>query len=386
MKRRTALLLLCGLATATSTMGLLTGFVPQSTGPELRRQASNVVVSLRPEDIPESIVPHGDGVHQWAVRSRIVTTASVGPTQVFYSAQASEGDETPATPEASGTDPTRIITFEPAGVRLITGEHETSLHGNMQGEAFPLLAVDDASAPTLLGNQPLQYGDVFDASGRPLRWDNGEGSLLPYAPGSPRQALAALKRKVTRRTLELLTAERARPGNADHYRQLVEQCSNRYNLNTALVYAIIHSESNFSTTLVSNRSAMGLMQILPGTASGEIHRFLYGHSGSVGFAELSEPEVNIRYGTAYLHILLTRYFGGVHDTQAREYCAVAAYNMGPNRLLRFYGTTNEQAVAHINTMTADELYDDLISRLPTRETRAYVARVKQMKAQYAAML
>ena len=386
MKRRTALLLVCGLATATLVMGLLTGFVPQSTGPELRRQASDVVVSLRPEDMPESIVPHGDGVHQWAVRGRVFTTASVGPTQVLYSAQASEGGDLPAASRASDTEPARIINFDPSGIRLITGDHEMSLHDNMQGEVFPLLAMDGVSAPMLLGSQPLQYGDVFDTSGRPLRWGKGEDALLPYVPGSPRQALAALKRKATRRTLELLTAERARPGNAGHYRQLVEQCSSRYNLNTALVYAIIHSESNFSTTLVSNRSAMGLMQILPGTASGEIHRFLYGRSGSVGFAELSEPEVNIRYGTAYLHILLTRYFGGVHDAQAREYCAVAAYNMGPNRLLRFFGTTNEQAVEHINTLTADELYDDLISRLPARETRAYVARVKQMKAQYAAML
>lgn len=110
------------------------------------------------------------------------------------------------------------------------------------------------------------------------------------------------------------------------------------------MYAIIHSESDFSPGLISDKSAMGLMQLLPSTASDEVHRFLYGRPGAVSFNELRVPEINIRYGTAYLHILLTRYFSGVHDPLAREYCAVAAYNMGPNRFLRLYGATNEEAV------------------------------------------
>ena len=189
-----------------------------------------------------------------------------------------------------------------------------------------------------------------------------------------------------RRAVEtFVTTEKAQPGTAGTFRQIVEQCANRYRLSTALVYAIIHSESNFSTTLVSNRSAMGLMQILPGTASGEIHRFLHGRSGEVGFSQLRNPEVNISYGTAYLHILQSRYFGNVTDPLSREYCTVAAYNMGPNRLLRFYGPDNARAVERINAMTPDELYQDLVTRLPHRETRAYVARVRQMKTQYAAL-
>lgn len=55
-------------------------------------------------------------------------------------------------------------------------------------------------------------------------------------------------------------------------------------------------------------------------------------------------------GTAYLHILLTRYFQDVSDPLSREYCAVAAYNMGPNRFLRLYGKTGEEAVARINDL------------------------------------
>ena len=80
-----------------------------------------------------------------------------------------------------------------------------------------------------------------------------------------------------------------------------------------LVLAIKVTDSAFQKDAVSASSAMGLMQLLPSTASDEVHRFLYGRPGDVGYEDLRVPETNIRYGTAYLHILLNRYFGGVRD-------------------------------------------------------------------------
>ena len=232
----------------------------------------------------------------------------------------------------------------------------------------------------LLGSLPPLYGDALDTGGRPLRWLTGPGTLAGYSPWQPPAPQAVAPP---------FTGEDASPAalhaRAARYRRLVENFARRYDLDTDLVYAIIHSESDFSPTLVSNKSAMGLMQILPDTASDEVHRYLYGHRGEIGFDELRVPEVNIRYGTTYLHILLTRYFAGVEDELAREYCVVAAYNMGPNRFLRLYGATDAAAVARINTMSATELYADLTSRLPARETRFYVAKVRRMKDHYAAL-
>ena len=43
--------------------------------------------------------------------------------------------------------------------------------------------------------------------------------------------------------------------------------------------------------------------------------------------------------------------------------------MGPNRFLRLYGKTVEEAVDNINAMTVDAFYRDLATRLPARETR-----------------
>ena len=43
----------------------------------------------------------------------------------------------------------------------------------------------------------------------------------------------------------------------------------------------------------------------------------------------------------------------------------------------------EEAVARINELSAEQLYEDLTARLPVRETRFYVAKVRRMKGQYA---
>lgn len=352
---RTLLIIASCLGGALLLLGLLAGFVPQKEGYEVRRRVSPVVVSLRPEDIPAPIVSRGDGSRLWSLRR------AVSP------AVAAAGSPLPAGMEPDG----------------LFAKGQDSLV-----QLAPLLALDGFSMPFLLAVQPPQYGDALDARGLPLRWLAAETLLEGYSPvvsrADGRARSSRMERDGALADDDSLTYG-SLPARAVRYQQLVESFARRYNLSTELVYAIIHSESSFSTTLVSNKSAMGLMQILPDTASGEVHKYLYGHTGDISFDELSVPEVNIRYGTTYLHILLTRYFAGVYDPRAREYCAVAAYNMGPNRFLRLYGKSNEEAVDAINVMTAEELYEDLTRRLPVAETRAYVAKVARMKGHYAAL-
>lgn len=411
-QRNTILLISLGLAAALLVLGLLAGFVPQSEGPELRRRASGMVARLRPEDMPVPIQAQGDGVRQWAVRGAVEphseqtsggsprtrqaadASASARPvpgadkTQGTSSAMGSATGK--ATSQASGQDMIRrIVSFGPGGVILDTGEPSLAFSGDAQGDFAPLLALDGVSIPLLVSNQPRDYGDALDAAGRPLRWVTPAAMLAGYSPRMVRRAAIEVLRHGTvfdnfvgdidDNDMEKLQAR------ARRYQNLVENFSRRYNLSTELVYAIIHSESDFSPTLVSNKSAMGLMQVVPDTANDEVHKYLYGRMGDVGFDDLRVPETNIRYGTTYLHILFTRYFSGVHNPLAREYCAIAAYNMGPNRFLRLYGKTMEEAVDTINAMTVDAFYRDLATRLPARETRFYVARVQRMKAQYASL-
>ena len=407
-QRNTILLISLGLAAALLVLGLLAGFVPQSEGPELRRRASGMVARLRPEDMPIPIQAQGDGIRQWAVRGAVEPHSgqtSGGSPQTRQPVDASTSarpvsaaDKMQGTSSASGsasgkatgqTLVRRIVSFGSGGVILDTGEPSLAFSGDAQGDFAPLLALDGVSSPLLVSNQPRDYGDALDAAGRPLRWVTPTAMMAGYSPRVVRRAAIEVLRHGTvfdnfvgdidDNDMEKLQAR------ARRYQNLVENFSRRYNLSTELVYAIIHSESDFSPTLVSNKSAMGLMQVVPDTANDEVHKYLYGRMGDVGFEDLRVPETNIRYGTTYLHILFTRYFSGVHNPLAREYCAIAAYNMGPNRFLRLYGKTMEEAVDNINSMTVDAFYRDLATRLPARETRFYVARVQRMKAQYASL-
>ena len=117
-------------------------------------------------------------------------------------------------------------------------------------------------------------------------------------------------------------------------------------VDAALIAAVIYSESKFSDQ-TSSAGARGLMQITP-EAANEIER----HSGGTTFKldDLSDPEINIRYGTFLLRELLDRYDGD-------EVAALAAYNAGPGNADKWGGSD----------LTVDDI--------PFPETRAYVEEV-----------
>jgi len=376
--RKTATILCASLGGSLLLLVLLAGFVPQTEGPEVRRKASDMVVHLQPQDLPSPIVATSRGGRSWAVRQMVQQPVHVSSQQPGYESVASRDAAASGMRASIAAAKQHVVSFGPDGVRLVMGGQGLlySVAPARSTALTPLLPLDGASQPVLLTAQPQEYGDSLDAQGRPVRWASEQPCFTAY---SPRVLPAVLPSFGLWPVGDSLS-------KAQYYRQLVEDFSRRYGLDMDLVFAIIHSESNFRPTLVSSKSAMGLMQLLPSTAGGEVHRFLYGRNGNVGLADLSEPETNIRYGTAYLHILMTRYFHDVRDPLAREYCVVAAYNMGPNRLLRIFGKDNSEAVARINSMSAAELYEELTVRLPIRETRFYVAKVQHMKGRFAAGL
>ena len=102
------------------------------------------------------------------------------------------------------------------------------------------------------------------------------------------------------------------------HEDVIRQQSREKGVDAALIAAVIYAESKFSDR-TSAAGARGLMQITPETAK-EIER----HSGGTTFelGDLSDPEINIRYGTYRLRELLDRYDGD-------EVAALVAYNAGP---------------------------------------------------------
>ena len=122
---------------------------------------------------------------------------------------------------------------------------------------------------------------------------------------------------------------------------MIRAAAKKHHVSPALVKSIIAAESGFSAEVVSDKGAIGLMQLMPETA----RQFA---------ADPHVPEQNIDAGTHYLSWLLRRY----SDRRDQLRRTIAAYNAGPGAVDRFHGVP------------------------PFRETRVYLARVLRFYKAY----
>ena len=108
------------------------------------------------------------------------------------------------------------------------------------------------------------------------------------------------------------------------YDLIVTGHAKNYDLDPALLAAVIYRESKFDADVVSDSGAIGLMQLLPDTAKG-----IAVHTGGSRFRvrDLYDPEINVRYGSFYLRRLLVMY--------GNERSALAAYNAGQTNVDRW---------------------------------------------------
>lgn len=137
------------------------------------------------------------------------------------------------------------------------------------------------------------------------------------------------------------------------HEDIIRQQSRDKDVPAELIAAVINVESGFSDA-TSSAGARGLMQITPDTAD-----LIEKLSGGLTFEteDLSDPEINIRYGTFFLRELLDRYEGNV-------VAALAGYNAGPENAAVWGGAAME--------------IDDI--RFP--ETRSYVENVLAKRQEY----
>jgi membrane-bound lytic murein transglycosylase C len=161
--------------------------------------------------------------------------------------------------------------------------------------------------------------------------------------------------------------------------------ADRFSLDPALVFAVIHTESSYNPKAKSHIPAFGLMQIVPKYAGRDAYNFLYKEDKLLNDNYLYESRNNIELGSAYLHMLITRSFRKVDDPVSRVYCAIAAYNTGAGNVSRaFIGTTKlYQAIPEINKMSADQVYEFMKKNLPYEETQHYIERVSSRMKVYA---
>lgn len=172
---------------------------------------------------------------------------------------------------------------------------------------------------------------------------------------------------------------------AREYLPLINRYAQEYNIEPALMLAIMHSESSFNPMARSHIPAFGLMQIVPGSAGRDVAQAVYGEDRVFSPTYLYNPENNVRAGAVYLNILDTRYLRHIEHPESRLYAVISAYNTGAGNVARtFTGNARSvpQAARIINNMEPREVYEQLRAQLPYEETRNYLDHVARRTLAY----
>ena len=146
------------------------------------------------------------------------------------------------------------------------------------------------------------------------------------------------------------------------YRDLVADQAWQTGLPEDWIYGVIRQESVFNPTVASQAGALGLMQLMPGTAK---ELAVAGGEPAPGRAAILEPERNITLGSTYL--------ARMRDRFGHPALATAAYNAGPHRVARWLPEACTEA-------------DLWIVAIPFAETSGYVERVLAYRIIYRARL
>lgn len=187
-------------------------------------------------------------------------------------------------------------------------------------------------AAVVLAALPVTAGTIYFTDGRGLTVEDAwleDGLIHARLPGGG--VIGLTPERVARVHLPSPEPEVAELP-PDNLESLARDVARRYDMDEDLVAAVVRAESGFDPLALSRVGAMGLMQLMPGTAA------------DMNVADPFDPEQNLDGGVRYLKWMMMRF-------QGRVDLALAAYNAGPTAVERYGGIP------------------------PYRETRNYVSRI-----------
>jgi soluble lytic murein transglycosylase-like protein len=153
------------------------------------------------------------------------------------------------------------------------------------------------------------------------------------APPAPVQPRARVKRR------SRIASSGGNRITSGRYDKLIRETASRHGVDYKLIKAVIHAESAFNHRAVSSKGALGLMQLMPATAS------------DLRVYDPFDPQENMDGGTRYLKQMLLRFHNDIS-------LSLAAYNAGPGTVTRHGGIP------------------------PYRETQMYIRKVKALMRRY----
>ena len=185
------------------------------------------------------------------------------------------------------------------------------LYGSREADATGIMAAATSEGPTISRIDLVAMAVERQPRSKPAL------AMLVYEPEGVRIATSP---SADPRSLALKGGTPSAPGKEKErvFHPLILKAANRYQVDLALIKAIIMAESNYNPKAVSKRGAKGLMQLMPKTAE------------ALGVGDSFDPEHNINAGVRHFKNLLDQFDGDVK-------LALAAYNAGSRKVRKYRG-------------------------------------------------
>jgi peptidoglycan lytic transglycosylase C len=173
---------------------------------------------------------------------------------------------------------------------------------------------------------------------------------------------------------------------AEKFKSIIEKKCKRFEVEPALVMAIIHTESYFNPKAYNRHgNAYGMMQIVPKYAGLTMNNVLYKKNKQPSSKQLFNADTNIEMGVGYIKWLADNKWKRVTNKTNQQYCIICSYNGGPGTIykamtgkMKKIGTKKwNKMFIDLNNMNSDKLYKKLRKDVPWEETRKYIKLVRE---------